>query len=600
MVGWAVSKDPCMTDAPQPAAEDDRAERLLALSALDTEADPLFDALARSAAIATGVPIALITLVDNERQWFKANVGFAGTRETPRDVAFCAQTILGPELMEVTDAGSDPRWAENPLVTGYPGIRFYAGVPLTLHDGVRVGALCVLDRTPRKLDDGQRQALLALASAAVEALELRMRTLQRQAAQQRQRDDAVSGLEAAKAAATLVARTDRLMGAGRWSLDLDTRQVCWSDETCAVHDVPPGHRPTLIEAFNYYTPEARPKIESAVKTAMIDPQASWDLELPMLTAKGRPIWVRTIGFAQMQPAPARLVGVVQDITIRRRVVAALEASDRRFRKLFEFSLGLICTHDHEGMLLSVNPAAAASLGYSVGELLGRPLTDFIPAERHAAFGSYLLQLMTKDRHAGMLELIAKDGSRRVWQYQSVLDDQGDEPYVLGHALDITERYQQELRLWDEATRDPLTKCFNRRYLDNLSDAFAAEAWGCIAIDLDHFKQVNDQYGHQRGDEVLVAMARFLFRHARRDDPVVRLGGDEFLLLLRGADGEATARVARDIEADRASAPIGFTMGTASFGHGVSLAEGLGEADRRLYQRRAVDRAPAASATDPLS
>jgi diguanylate cyclase (GGDEF)-like protein/PAS domain S-box-containing protein len=589
-----------MSDAPQPAAEDDRAERLAALSALATEADPLFDALARSTAIATGAPIALITLIDNERQWFKANIGFAGTRETPRDVAFCAQTILGSELMEVTDASSDPHWAENPLVTGYPGIRFYAGMPLTLHDGVRVGALCILDRTPRKLNDEQRRVLAALAAAVAEALELRMRTLQQQAAQQRQREDAVSRLEAAKAAAVLVARTDKLMGSGRWSLDLDTKQIHWSDETCAVHDMPPGHCPTLIEAFNYYTPEARPKIELAVKKAMIGSHGSWDMELPMLTAKGRKIWVRTIGFAQMQPAPARLVGVVQDISIRRRVVAALEASDRRFRKLFEFSLGLICTHDYEGVLLSVNPAAAASLGYSVGELLGRPLTDFIPAERHAAFRSYLLQLMTKDRHAGMLELIAKDGSRRVWQYQSVLDDQSDEPYVLGHALDITERYQHELKLWDEATRDPLTKCFNRRYLENLSGAFASEAWGCIAIDLDHFKQVNDQYGHQRGDEVLVAMARFLFRHARRDDPVVRLGGDEFLLLLRGADGEAAARVARDIEADRASAPIGFTMGTASFGHGVSLAEGLGEADRRLYQRRAVDRAPAASATDRLS
>jgi diguanylate cyclase (GGDEF)-like protein/PAS domain S-box-containing protein len=589
-----------MVDVPQPADENASAERLRALSALDIDAEPLFDALARTAAIATGSPIALITLIDGEHQWFKANIGFTGPRVTPRDVAFCAQTALGSELMEVTDTASDPRWAENPLVTGEPGIRFYAGVPLTLHDGARVGALCVLDRTPRKLSQEQRQLLEALATSVAEALELRMQTLQGQAAQQVQRDEVLAELEAARAAAALVARTDRLMGAGRWSLDLETRQLCWSEETCAIHDVPPGHRPTLTEAFNYYTPEARPKIERAVKAAMSGSHGSWDLELPMLTAKGRKIWVRAVGFVQMKPAPARLVGLFQDITIRRRVVSALEASDRRFRKLFEFSLGLICTHDYEGVLLSVNPAAAASLGYSVGDLLGRPLTDFIPVERHAAFHSYLLQLMTKDRHAGMLELIAKNGGRRVWQYQSVLDDQSDEPYVLGHALDITERYQHELKLWDEATRDPLTKCFNRRYLDNLSDAFASEAWGCIAIDLDHFKQVNDQYGHQRGDEVLVAMARFLFRHARRDDPVVRLGGDEFLLLLRGADDEATARVVREIEADRASAPIGFTLGAGSFGHGVSLSDGLGEADRRLYQRRAIDRAPPADTADRVN
>jgi diguanylate cyclase (GGDEF)-like protein/PAS domain S-box-containing protein len=578
-----------MTDAPQPAAEDNRAERLAALSALDTEADPLFDALARSAAIATGAPIALITLIDNERQWFKANIGIAGTRETPRDVAFCAQTILGPELMEVTDASSDPRWAENPLVTGYPGIRFYAGMPLTLHDGVRVGALCILDRTPRELNNEQRRVLTALAAAAVEALELRMRTLQREAAQQRQHDDAVSDLQAAKAMAALVARTDRLMGVGRWSLDLDTKQVSWSDETCAVHDMPPGHRPTLIEAFNFYTAEARPKIELAVKNAMLDPLGSWDLELPMVTGKKRKIWVRTMGFAQMKPAPARLMGVVQDISIRRRVITALEASDRRFRKLFQFSLGLICTHDHEGTVLSVNPAAAASLGYSVGELLGRPLTDFVPPERHTAFRAYLLQLMTCDRMAGMLELIAKDGSRRVWQYQSVLDDEGEEPYVIGHALDITERYQQERKLWDQAIRDPLTSCFNRRYLDSLADELLLEPWGCIAIDLDHFKQINDQYGHPRGDEVLVAMAKFLVRHARPGDPVIRLGGDEFLMLLRGADEETIARIVRDIESDRATAPIAFTLGAAGFPRGAPLTEGLGKADRRLYQRRAIDR-----------
>jgi len=585
-----------MADAPQPAAESARAERLRALSALDTEAEPLFDALARTAAVATASPIALITLIDNEHQWFKANIGFAGMRGTPRDVAFCARTILGSELMEITDTSSDPRWADNPLVTGQPGIRFYAGVPLTLRDGVRVGALCILDRTPRKLNDEQRQVLAALAAAVAEALELRMQTLQRQAAQQLQLDGAISDLEVARTGASLVARTDRLMGVGRWSLNLETQQLDWSDELCAIHELPPGHRPTLLDAVNYCAPDARPAMESAVNAAMVE-HASWDLELPALTARGRKIWLRTMGFAQMHPAPARLVGVTQDITIRRRVVSALEASDRRFRKLFEYSLGLICTHDHDGVVLSVNPAAA---GYSVGELLGRPLTDFIPAERHAAFRAYLLQLMTRDRNAGMLELIAKDGSRRVWQYQSVLDDQSDEPYVLGHALDITERYQHELKLSKEAIRDPLTGCFNRRYLDSLSDAFLSESWGCIAIDLDHFKQVNDRYGHQRGDEVLVAMAKFLFRHARRDDPVIRLGGDEFLVLLRGADSEATARVVRDIEADRAVAPIGFTLGAASFGRGVPLGEALGEADRRLYQQRAIDRAPPPGAADRVS
>jgi len=568
--------------------ETPRLERLRALSALDVEAEAMFDALARAAAMATGAPIALITLVDEHRQWFKANIGFAGTRETPRDVAFCAQTILGPAVMEVVDASLDPRWAKNPLVTGYPEVRFYAGAPLTLHDGVRVGALCVLDREPRQLSDAQRRTLESLAVAVVEALELRMQTLMRQAVQQQELIEAAARQDASDARLAQVDRTDRMMGVGRWSLDLGSRAISWSDQTCRIHDLPAGYRPSLDEALAFYPPEARPSVQASIDAAVAG-EASWDLELPLTTANGREIWVRSMGFAQREPAPGHLVGMLHDITIRRRVVQALEASDRRFRKLFEYSLGLICTHDHEGVLLSVNPAAARSLGYSVGELLGRPMTDFIPPERHAAFRGYLLQIMTRDRNAGLLELIAKDGSLRVWQYQSVLDDEGDEPYVLGHALDVTERHHQELRLWEEAIRDPLTGCFNRRYLAALADAFRAEPWGCVTIDLDHFKQVNDTYGHQRGDEVLVAMAKFLLRHARAEDAVIRLGGDEFLLLLRGADASTTARVAAEMEADRAGAPIAFTLGSASFGGDVGLDDALGEADRRLYQRRAKDR-----------
>jgi diguanylate cyclase (GGDEF)-like protein len=109
------------------------------------------------------------------------------------------------------------------------------------------------------------------------------------------------------------------------------------------------------------------------------------------------------------------------------------------------------------------------------------------------------------------------------------------------------------------------------------------------VDLDHFKQVNDTYGHQRGDEVLQEMARFLRGHVRADDAVVRLGGDEFLVLLRDADESALSEAMGRIDQDRAAAPIGFTLGAATFGDGVSLDEGLAEADRQLYAKRALDR-----------
>ena len=280
------------------------------------------------------------------------------------------------------------------------------------------------------------------------------------------------------------------------------------------------------------------------------------------------------------------MGSFQDITLERRAIAALEASDRRYRKLFQYSPGLICMHDHEGVLLSVNPAAAKSLGYSVSEMIGRPLTDFMRAEQRPHFAEYLLRIMRKDSDVGMLQVVAKDGSEHVWQYHNVLDDdvEGDDPYVLGHALDVTERFRQEAQLRDWSIHDPLTGCFNRRYLAELTPGQSGR-WGCIVFDLDHFKHVNDTHGHARGDEVLVAMAAFLHSHVRPQDAVIRLGGDEFLVLLRGAEEELTRNVVSRLDADRAAAPIGFTMGATTVEPGTSLESGLGEADRRLYKAR---------------
>ena len=174
--------------ARRPADEDQRIAKLRGLSVLDTEAEPLFDALTRAAALVAGVPIALVSLIDTERQWFKANHGLEGTSETSRDVAFCAHAILSDSILEVNDARLDERFADNPLVTGGPGIRFYAGAPIVLHDGVRVGSLCVIDREPRVLSIDQRRVLTALAKVASEALEQRALGFERNAALQREAD----------------------------------------------------------------------------------------------------------------------------------------------------------------------------------------------------------------------------------------------------------------------------------------------------------------------------------------------------------------------------------------------------------------------------
>ncbi len=172
-----------MPPARLPPDEDRRLAALRELEILDTPPDAEFDAVVRAASLVCDVPIALISLVDARRQWWKAQVGLPGIRETPRDFAFCAHTILGDEPLEVQDATADPRFADSPLVTGQPAIRFYAGIPLRLDGGGKAGTLCVIDQQPRRLTARQRQILVCLGQAAESALDnWRLRRLQQQAA----------------------------------------------------------------------------------------------------------------------------------------------------------------------------------------------------------------------------------------------------------------------------------------------------------------------------------------------------------------------------------------------------------------------------------
>lgn len=714
--------------APRSHDEERRLERLISLGVLDTEAEPLFDALTKAASMLTGAPIALMTLVDDRRQWFKSNVGLDGPSETSRDVAFCSYTILDDQPFVVPDALKDPRFADNPLVTDAPHIRFYAGAPITLSDGLRMGALCVIDRQPRQLPDEHAAILRQLARAAAEALEQRKAALERGESLHREallhrllmddRTRLAAILDASQAGTwewnvqtgemrfneqwasilgyaledldllsssvwrdiradeggiiqgaqrrlthpddlpqmderlqehlrgerplfesearlrhkdghwlwgllrgRVISRTDdgqplwiygtmvdvserkrmerrlheseafldrsgRVAGVGGWQLDLVTNQLTWSDQTCAIHDLPAGHHPTLSEAVHYYAPEAREQIQQAVATGIEDGKG-WDLELPMITAKGRRIWVRAAGAVEFDHGkPCLLIGAIQDITARKQAVESVQRSEHRFRKLFEESLGLICTHDLNGTILSVNPAAAQSLGYSMGELLGRPFKELMEPALHGSFDEYLHRVTTRGVAHGLLQIRAKDGRHLAWQYHNSLDIENDEPYVLGHALDVTERMRQESQLRELSVRDSLTGLFNRRYLSQIADKLERdERWGCIMIDLENFKSVNDTHGHQRGDEVLVAMGHFLTMHVRPNDIVIRSGGDEFVILLPNAGEQETSAIIRRLESARSTAPIRFTMGHAIRLRDTPLDAALASADNQLYRVR---------------
>jgi len=155
----------------KPASEQQRLATLRGYEMLDTEPEAGFDDLTLLASYVCQTPVALISLIDADRQWFKSKVGVS-VAETSRDVAFCASAILQQDVFIVPDATQDERFAENPLVVSEPKIRFYAGATLTTN-GQALGTLCVLDRVPRELSPEQLEALRALSRQVMAQLELR-------------------------------------------------------------------------------------------------------------------------------------------------------------------------------------------------------------------------------------------------------------------------------------------------------------------------------------------------------------------------------------------------------------------------------------------
>lgn len=306
-----------MSASPLPHDEAQRLAALRDLVVLDSPPEPLFDTITRMASEICGTPIALISLIDEERQWFKANVGLEGVSETPRDVAFCAHAIQSDAVMEVPDTSKDVRFAGNPLVQGAPHIKFYAGAPLVLPSGAKAGTLCVIDRSERQLNASQRESLRMLATLVSQSLTMRRDLIHRSLTVRKESEDALRESEA------WLDRTGRLACVGGWVADLESREIRCSGQTCRLLDLP-HDRISLDVAYGLLADGAADSVRSAV-SALATSGESLDLEIGMRTATGRPIWVRLVGEAEFdESGPVRVVGALQDITERRQHKAELQ------------------------------------------------------------------------------------------------------------------------------------------------------------------------------------------------------------------------------------------------------------------------------------
>jgi diguanylate cyclase (GGDEF)-like protein/PAS domain S-box-containing protein len=248
----------------------------------------------------------------------------------------------------------------------------------------------------------------------------------------------------------------------------------------------------------------------------------------------------------------------------------------------------------DGEIIDANPAFLEMFGVdSLEDLKGQRTSDFVKPEVRARE----MALLEREGSVRDIEfqLTRRDGEIRTVVDSAFLsvDPETGEKYCHGILVDITHRKELQTQLLELSIRDPLTGCYNRRYLNTVTRQCEAQPkgeWGCIYLDIDHFKQYNDKNGHAEGDAVLVKMARFLMRHVRAEEAVVRVGGDEFLVVLCDSDLDQTDNVAARLRAAApTSAPGPFSMGWAARKNEESFEETMIRADRRLLAVRVDER-----------
>jgi diguanylate cyclase (GGDEF)-like protein/PAS domain S-box-containing protein len=570
--------------------EKDRLAALRDLEILDTDPDPAFDEIVQIASQLCDAPIAAVNFIDEQRQWFKAMTGFDG-REMQLDLSICVHALPDTKLLVIPDATKDPRTAGNPLVTGEPGLRFYAGTLLTTVDGLPLGTLCVLDVLPRPdgISQAQADALQALARAVMRQLELKRVNRALADSQRRLRITADAMPQMVWAADPdgsnnyYNRRWYEFTGAPQGMADGDG----WQD---AVH---PDDRESALSKW---------RLSLSLGTG-------YEAEYRLRHRTGEYRWI--LGCASPicndKGALVRWVGTCTDIHEAKMTKVALAESEERYRALVEASTAMVWRAAPDGSILHgwgwENFCGQRSEDYQGSGWLNvihpddRPNTIRIWGELRAAGRAGTIEYRVRHRdgtyrwaHARAVPLMTGDGSVREW---------------VGTITDIHERKQAEEDLWRTANHDALTGLPNRvlfqRRLDQaLRAARQGDARvGLLLIDLDDFKDVNDTLGHDAGDALLKETAIRLTALVRDCDTVARFGGDEFAVLVVNPPKPGHIANLAEIMTKRLRQPFAYdgrllvsraSIGVASFPeHDGAPAELMKDADIALYRAKAEGR-----------
>lgn len=325
------------------------------------------------------------------------------------------------------------------------------------------------------------------------------------------------------------------------------------------------------------------------------------LECRVLHVEGRTHWVFARGCPVTDPE-GRLTGYVGTVTAIdeiKRAEQALERSERRYRHLVESSLGLICTHDFEGRLLSLNPAAATALGYEAEELVGRELPELLAPAVRDRFADYLRKIRSEGETTGWMRILTRSGEERLWAYRnSVYEEEGEALYVLGHAHDITELHRAEQAGRLLAIQDEVTGLLNRRGFETVLGNHLVRAAEqetpveLVLVNPDDFEVVNDRFGRETGDLALQEIARALAGFETEAAAVCRYGGAVFTLLREVGDLDPRESQRRIEEVRVSLGRREYLAGTVRFAFSAGIArldpskEGLSEDSALQLVRRA--------------